>query len=698
MCLCLSMIVLVVWDGRARAEIPYGTPIYRIELEVPANDSVIHIREVVTWTNCTELPESRLVFNFFPLHQLSFKEKLVQSKMLELVRLSPREGMLGDRTVVDWKSIAILGRPGQVKAFLNADCDSTFTVALPEPIAPGASVSVALDFTLHLPARQGPWGIWNGILSVVDAVPALAVHDLRGWHPVPVVPWHPAIYQEAGLYSATVTLPAQMQVASYGAVEERHLLPGGRHAIRFQPRLARDFGFIAGSQFQEEVATAGRTRIRCLAFPENRTRAARILEFARECFRAYESWFGPYAYDEITLVEGYPGGLEAAAAGILILDERIFSMPDGAEDWARFLLARQLARAWWRDRVGVNGFSEAWLDEGFSSFAAHRILDQTSGPQSLLVQWAGSLSWLPPMERETLRSGNLQLTLARNEIGPAVQELPEYEHAVKFASLVCERGAKVFGLIEGRLGKEGFEVFLKRLQSKYNGRILTVSDFQRELELETNCSWNDFFAAWVHGTAMTDWSIDRVRITQGDKDHDGAGYQVKVDLEQHRELAGPTNIEFRFDEKGSRLLRANFDPGAADETTRGEAGQPRRYTFDTWLSERPVQVIVDPDRELPDANPGNNMWKSPLRIRATPFYTPLEESELACSSDRWNIAFGPWISQSAFDDPWFTASDVGGFRLGAFRNEQFAGGLYTGYRPQYRDLVLGTDAAWDSNT
>ena len=109
-----------------------------------------------------------------------------------------------------------------------------------------------------------------------------------------------------------------------------------------------------------------------------------------------------------------------------------------------------------------------------------------------------------------------------------------------------------------------------------------------------------------------------------------------------------------------------------------------------------MQVIVDPDRELPDANPGNNMWKSPLRIRATPFYTPLEESELACSSDRWNIAhLGPWISQSAFDDPCFYRIRCRWISAWCARNERFAGGLYTGYRPQYRDLVLGTDALWD---
>jgi hypothetical protein len=691
--MCLSMIVLVLGGGRARGDLPEVAPAYHLELEMPVNQAVIHVREIVTWTNCTPTPETQIVFNFFPLHRLSFKEKLVQSKMLELVRLSPREGMLGDRAVVEWKSITQLDRARPLKTTLRTDCDSAFSVALPAPVAPGETVSIALVFVLHLPPRQGPWGTWKGIVSVVDAIPALAVHDLTGWHPVPFVPWHPAIHQEAGFYDVTAIVPEGLQVASGGAVQERRPLPGNRQAIHFRPRLARDFGFIAGGNLEEQFVLAGQTRIRCLAFPEHRARAARLLQFARECFLAFEDWFGPYGYDEISLVEAYPGGLEAAAAGMLILDERVFLMPDGALEWGKFLLARQLGRAWWRDRVGVNGFGEAWLDEGFASFAAHRVLDRTSGRQSLLVQWPTALAWLPPLERETLRTGNLQLIVARNELGPAVQELPEYEHAIKFASLVCERGAKIFGLIERRLGKEGFEAFLKGLQTKYGGRILTVADFQLELERETNHSWNDFFAAWVRGTAMTDWSVEGVSVSPGGQAHGGTGYQVKVELEQRGERSEPTNVEFRFDDQGSRLIRVDLDPGAEDGA-RG-AGKPRHYSIDTWLPESPLQVVVDPDRELPDPDPGNNMWKSPVRIRATPLYTPLEESDLACSPDRWNLAFGPWISQSAFDDPWFTATDVGGVRLGAYRNERFAGGLYTGYRPQYRDLVLGADALWD---
>lgn len=686
----------VVWSGgRARGDIAFGTPVYQLELEMPANEAVVHVREHVTWTNCSQVSESRLVFNCFPLHRLSFTEKLIQAKMLELVRLSPREGMIGDRTVLEWKSITLGGQTRQLESFVHPDCDTALSVFLPRPVGPGESVSITLEFSLHLPTRQGPWGVWKGIASLVDAVPALAVHDAKGWHPVPLVPWHPAIHQDAGYYGVRAVLPREFQVASLSAKGDQKLLPGNRQAILFRPRLARDFGFIAGPHYQEQVAFAGRTRLRCLALPEHRARAARLLEFARACFAAYEEWFGPYSYDEISIVEAYVGGLETSAAGMVLLDERIFSMPESAEDWARLLLARQLARAWWRDRVGVDGYGEAWLDEGFASFAAHRILDRHSGRQSLLVQWPTALAWLPPVERETLRSGNLQMIMARAELGPAVQALPEYEHAIKFTSLVCERGAKVFRLVERRLGEERFRELLARLQADYHGRILRVADFQRELERETQSSWEDFFAAWVHGKAMTDWGIKGVKITPAGKEHNGIGYQVQVNLSQRGEFSEPTQVEFRLDDAGKNSLRVDFDPNRSDvPATEGKAA-PRRYTLDAWLPERPVQVIVDPDRELPDADPGNNMWKSPVRFRMTPLYTPLEESDLACSSDRWNLALGPWFNQSAFNDPWFTTSDIGGIRLGAFRNERFAGGAYTGYRPAYRDLVAGADGLWD---
>src|SRR5208282_2342555 len=91
----------------------------------------------------------------------------------------------------------------------------------------------------------------------------------------------------------------------------------------------------------------------------------------------------------------------------------------------------------------------------------------------------------------------------------------------------------------------------------------------------------------------------------------------------------------------------------------------------------------------------NNYWKTPVKFRITPVYTFLDETTLTTAYDRWNVIVGPWLFAPAYQDPWFTRSDMAGIRAGLYRTEDFSGGAYLGYRTDYYDLAVGVDALWD---
>ena len=118
-----------------------------------------------------------------------------------------------------------------------------------------------------------------------------------------------------------------------------------------------------------------------------------------------------------------------------------------------------------------------------------------------------------------------------------------------------------------------------------------------------------------------------------------------------------------------------------------------RVTVD--LPQKPVQIAVDPDQVLEDADPANNYWKPRERWRWTPRYTQPEEAHLMNDYDRWNFIVGPWVYASATKDPWFQRPSYAGIRAGAFRTQEFDGGVYTALRSDYRDLVVGTDGLLD---
>jgi hypothetical protein len=84
-----------------------------------------------------------------------------------------------------------------------------------------------------------------------------------------------------------------------------------------------------------------------------------------------------------------------------------------------------------------------------------------------------------------------------------------------------------------------------------------------------------------------------------------------------------------------------------------------------------------------------------VRYRFTPIYTFLEETDLTCHYDRWNVLLGPWIYGAAYYDPWYTRSTMIGARIGLYRTQQFCGGAYAAYRTDFRDVVVGVDGLLD---
>jgi hypothetical protein len=120
-----------------------------------------------------------------------------------------------------------------------------------------------------------------------------------------------------------------------------------------------------------------------------------------------------------------------------------------------------------------------------------------------------------------------------------------------------------------------------------------------------------------------------------------------------------------------------------------------RVRVEILLPCKPTQITVDPDQILVDRDPSNNFWKQPYRIRFSPFYTMIEETDVTTAYDRWNVIFGPGIWGPAYNDPWYTRSTVAGVRAGLYRTQEFSGGAYVGYRTDDRNLVAGVDGLWD---
>ncbi len=582
------------------------------------------------------------------------------------------------------------------------------------------------------PPKKGRWGQWAGITTLAQWLPVVAVHDGKCWQAPPFIPWHQPFYNEAGLYTVRVTLPCDQKLAASSAEKQVRDLGDGWRAIEFAPAYLRDFALIASSRFCEKWGEADGVKVRCLYLPEHEFYGEVLVKAACDALPVYNHWFGHYPYPQFTIVESCFGWNGNECGGLVMIDDRMFHMPHLAKAYPAYLVQHELCHQWFYNVIGTNGYAETFMDEGPATYFSHRLCDRLHGANNAFLQYPDGLGWMPNIHRDDLRNYSYIGARARGDIHPTVQNMEKYEHLVNLTAAAYDRGSKVIGLIEERLGEQAFFDFMRHLYRKYHFRILLVKDFQAELEAFTGQSWHDFFQQWVWGSGMCDWAVASVEVddqspwrsrllcanspTPPGESSSPAGcsadapVKVVVHLKQQGGFNEPTVLGIRLaGEKTGYQIRVPIFPDVpvlrlddpvpalieACPSVNKKKQPQATVRVELMLPRLPAQITVDPDHVLLDDCPTNNHWKYECTYNLTPLYTQLEETDVTRAYDRWNFLAGPWAFAASYNDPWFVRTAEIGVRAGVYHTQDFCGGAYLAYRAEDRNLVAGVDGLWD---
>lgn len=699
----------------AAVEAPSWLPHYSVAINLDIDGHKAHVTQHVTWVNRHQRPTKELVFNVHSAYEPPTRglDYLFMAKMLEIVRVTPQEGLYVGRSC-DIKKVTLIRRKEEkiervdLPFCYRRDPATAMIVELPEEVETGVSVTIDVEFVFNFPQKQGRWGQWKEVTALSNWLPVLAYYDEKGWQPTPFIAWHQPFFNEAGVYDVHLRLPADQKVGSSGSVRKR-VVDGDFQELWIGPVTAREFTLFASRRFEEHAVTVGKGTVKCLAFPEHKFYGEKIAQISARAVEAYTRWFGPYPNSELVLVESYFGWNGNECSNLIMIDERVFGMPHLAEGYVEYLISHETCHQWFYNLFGTDGYRETFMDEAFATYFAHRLLDSVHGKNNALFKYPNGLGWLPNVQREDYRYGHFYGTIGRNNLGPPIQEMQKYGHVGNLFSATYDRGNKIVGMIEERLGETAFIDFMHEIYKKYYFRVIFVSDFQRELEAYTGKDWSEFFNNWLYDKGLTDWSLESAKVStlnsgepillgnQEIKPTVGMSYKAVVYLKQKAQVDEPTTLGFSFGKEEIYPLRLPIVPQAGlvtidEPPARIETLPDHRIRVEILLHEKPTQISVDPDQVLPDKEPANNHWRPRYRFRLTPLYTFLDETDLTGAYDRWNFTAGPWAYGPSYADPWFTRSSVLGFRAGAYRTEEFTGGVYTGYRTDFRDIAVGFDA------
>lgn len=766
----LTAALLLAGGNQAQAvELPPWLPLYKLDIHLDVGEHLVTVKERVTWINHHACPTNKVVFNAHSRFCVAKKDIGLLAKTLEILRMSPSEAMFLDGPALDVKQVSLLttargaastrdrssptitpaahaAAPQKAEQLpppspqeplppprlqdplpLNVaqpmpfdyqeDNLTALVVHLPHAVGPGEAVTVELDLVLKLPQVKGRWGQWRGITMLAQWLPVLAVYDECGWHPVPFIPWHQPFFNEAGIYEAHITLPCDQKLACTGPVREEFSRPDGWKEIFTVPVPARDFSLVCSALFCEATGQADRVHIRSLYLPEHEFYGKFAVKVASEAIPAYNKWFGQYPYPQFTLVEACFGWNGNECGGMVMIDERMYNMPHMATNYLDYLIAHEICHQWFYNVIGTNGYCETFMDEGPATYFSHRLADQKLGKNNTIIDFPKGVKWLPNIHREDFRNYGMVGVYARGEACPTVQEMEKFKHLVNLMAMTYDRGSKIIGMIEERMGSDAFLDCMRRIYCKYYFRIMRVSDFQRELEEYTGSSWEPFFQCWVHSPGMTDWVLDNVEMQAlGPTQHKIRGFKclapaqtaeptrLVVYVSQRKECNEPAVLGISFAKDDTYELRLPINPqvplaefpelNAKVESVCDGPGTVK-MRIEILVPSRPKQISVDPDGVLLDCNRCNNHWKAKVRVRFSPLYTMLNELDVTNAHDSWNVNVGPWIFFNTYIDPWYQRTTLAGFRAGVYKTQQFSGGAYAGYRNDDRNIVAGFDGLLD---
>lgn len=428
--------------------------------------------------------------------------------------------------------------------------------------------NVRIDLGAVIPANQ-PATLrirWSGALTSPEGGPLankrLAYVGSEGSYLMYASRWFPFHDYAADRATSDITIivPTGMLV---GGMSDDPVNPqpdkNGVTRFRFvtkQPVLVGNF--VAG-QYVAKTLRMGKYELQFFVKPGSENRITNYGELMGHALEFYTNEYGNPAFgtrliiaqtDDETM-ETYSG------PGMLFLASKLFDSTRGTSEER---LQREVAYQWWGQTVGLKSFDDAWISQGLAEWSAFAFREVAlNGAQLDAAQ-----------REEQERALTFEQT---SSIVRAPSALDDQSAAYK--SIVFYKGAMVFRMLRESMGTQKFNQLLRKFLEQFRNKNASIDDFERLTTQVAGKNMRYFFAQWVEGTGVPEFSVDyqiiRTRAgkfrTRGTVRQNFENLHLPVELTLHSEgdsqtkilyLAG-TSEDFDFESNG-QPVSAEVDP------------------------------------------------------------------------------------------------------------------------------------------
>ncbi|HLR37791.1 MAG TPA: M1 family metallopeptidase [Chitinophagaceae bacterium] len=500
-------------------------------------------------------------------------------------------------------------------------------VRLQEPLkGDGGAIKLHIDFSYQLQessrgGRSGYMDTENGRLYEVSYwYPRMCVYDdMNGWNTLPFLGYG-EFYLDYGDISYSITLPAGLLVTGSGVLDnpkevltqkELKRLGKAKHSDKtvlirgkddlnepatkktdngwltwhFHMNDTRDVAWAASEAFLWDAARINLpddTQALAMSFYPVESASdschGRGTEYLKAAVESFSEWY-PYPYRTAINVGGKVVGMEFPGLAMnwwKAKEESLFA-----------LLVHEIGHSWYPMIVGSNERRYPWMDEGVNTFID--LLTQNTFNDG---------EYAPKRDGEYAPGGGnpadeIVSLLQKRDIKPIMTRADAFAgdviHPVTYFKAA-------FGLVLLRnviLGKERFDYAFKQYTKAWAYEHPSPADFFRAINNFAGADLNWFWRGWFYNNWQLDQAVKSVKYVDG-KPEKGAN----VTIENLKKLPMPVIVKVIEENGNSRKLKLPVEVWEKD----GEA------TFKVNTTSGIKEVLLDPDKVLPDVDRGNNIW------------------------------------------------------------------------------------------
>ena len=437
-----------------------GAPVYHLDLQIEAGNSVINGRQELLYTNQEAVPLHDLYFHLFPN---------LLGGSIEISRTL----INGEEVIPEYQSF-----------------NSEMHLPLAGSLQPGEQVVVQFEFVTTVPRESGRnYGVFayvEDILALAHFYPQVAVYDDHGWNIELPAEGGDVTYADVGFYVVRVAAPADLVMAAGGREVTREET-ADTQIITYAGGPMRDFYLAASNRYEVTSQTIGEVTVNSYVPPEFAQGSAAAIGYAVNAIESFSSRFAPYPFTELDIVTTPTLALGIEYPGIIANRLAIYGPGNSASGLPNQVLlesttVHEVGHQWFYSVVGNDQLDEPWLDESLTQYVTYLYYVDQYGE-------AGAQGFYDSLNGRWSRVENATI--------PIGMPVADYNGA-EYSAIVYGRGPIFFAELASLMGQENFHAFLRDYTNVHKWGIATTESLKQMAEAHCNCSLTQLFDEWVY--------------------------------------------------------------------------------------------------------------------------------------------------------------------------------------------------------